>query len=88
MSEKKMRPSGWIYAVAALIPLLGCLIAAAIAYQWFPGLPGTLESEMKLHDLTQVVVPGSEDITFAESGACPGLLLDLEDNRCGRRSRP
>jgi len=69
MSEKKMRPSGWIYVVTALIPLLGCLIAAAIAYQWFPGLPGTLESQMKLHDLTQVVVPGSEDITFAESGA-------------------
>jgi len=69
MSEKKMRPSGWIYVVTALIPLLGCLIAAAIAYQWFPGLPGPLESQMKLHDLTQVVVPGSEDITFAESGA-------------------
>jgi hypothetical protein len=49
--------------------VLGCLIATAIACQWFPGLPGTLESKMNLDDLTQVVVPGSEDITFAESGA-------------------
>ena len=69
MSERKKRPSGWIYAVAALIPLLGCLIAMAVAYQWFPGLPGTFESQMNLDDLTQVVVPGSKDITFAESGA-------------------
>jgi len=69
MSERKKRPSGWIYAVAALIPLLGCLIAMAVAYQWFPGLPGTFESKMNLDNLTQVVVPGSKDITFAESGA-------------------
>jgi hypothetical protein len=69
MSDRKIRPSGWIYAVAALIPLLGCLIAMAAAYQWFPGLPGTFESKMNLDNLTQVVVPGSEDVTFAESGA-------------------
>jgi hypothetical protein len=69
MSERKTRPSGWTYAVAALIPLLGCLIAMAAAYRWFPGLPGTFESKMNLDDLTQVVVPGSRDITFAESGA-------------------
>jgi hypothetical protein len=68
MNNQKTKPSSWYYALAALIPVLGCLIAAVIAYQWFPGLPGTLESEMKLHDLTQVVVPGSKDITFAESG--------------------
>jgi hypothetical protein len=41
----------------------------ALVYQWFPGLPGTFESKMDLDDLTQVVVPGSADITFAESGA-------------------
>jgi hypothetical protein len=69
MSERRTRPSGWIYAVAALIPLLGCLIAMAAAYQWFPGLPGTFESKMNLDNLTQVVVPGSKNIIFAESGA-------------------
>lgn len=69
MDNQKIKPSGWYYALAALIPVLGCLIATAIAYQWFPGLPGALESRMNLDDLTQVVVPGSKDITFAESGA-------------------
>jgi hypothetical protein len=69
MSEKRMKPSRWTYAVAALIPVFGCLIAVALVYQWFPGLPGTLESDMNLENLTQVVVPGSEEITFAESGA-------------------
>jgi hypothetical protein len=69
MSERKMRPSGWTYAVAALIPLLGCLIAMAAAYRWFLGLPGTWQAKMSLENLTQVVVPGSQDITFAKSGA-------------------
>jgi hypothetical protein len=69
MSERKMRPSGWTYAVAALIPLFGCLIAMVMAYQWFPGLPGTWQAKMSLENLTQVVVPGSQDITFAKSGA-------------------
>ena len=69
MSERKTRPSGWYYALAALIPLLGCLTAMVLVYQWFPGLPGAFESEISLDDLTQVVVPGSEDITFAQSGA-------------------
>ena len=64
-----MKPSGWYYALAALVPLLGCLLAAAGVYQWFPRLPGTFEAKMNLDNLTQVVVPGSKDITFAESGA-------------------
>jgi len=69
MGDRKVRPSGWIYAGAALIPLLGCLIAMVIAHQWFPGLPGTWQAKMSLENLTQVVVPGSQDTTFAESGA-------------------
>ena len=69
MSERKMRPSGWTYAVAALIPVLGCLIASVLVYRWFPGLPGTFESKIDLDDLTQVVVPGAQEITFAKSGA-------------------
>lgn len=69
MEKQRIRPGGWTYALAALIPVLGCLIATVTAYRWFPGLPGTLESRIDLEHLTQVVVPGSEDITFAESGA-------------------
>jgi hypothetical protein len=52
-----------------VIPVLGCLMAMALVYQWFPGLPGPFESRMNLDDLTQVVVPGSEVITFEKSGA-------------------
>jgi hypothetical protein len=69
MSKRKMNPGGWTYGLAALIPLLGCLMAMTLVYQWFPGLPGTFEAKLDLDNLTQVVVPGSEDITFAESGA-------------------
>ena len=65
----KRRPSGWLYVLAAVIPVLGCLIAMVLVYAWFPGLPGTLESEVNIDNLTQVVVPGSKEITFAESGA-------------------
>jgi hypothetical protein len=69
MREQRVKPSGWTYAVAAVIPVLGCLIAMALVYQWFPGLPGTFEAKMNLDDLTQVVVPGSEVISFEKSGA-------------------
>ena len=69
MSKQTKKHSGWYYALAVLIPVFGCLIAIAAAYRSFPSLPGTLESRMNLDRLTQVVVPGSEDITFAESGA-------------------
>ena len=69
MNKQREKPSGWYYGLAALIPVLGCLMATALVYQWFPGLPGTFEAKMNLDNLTQVVVPGSEDITFAERGA-------------------
>ncbi len=69
MSKRKMKPGGWTYGLAILIPVLGCLMAMALVYHWFPSLPGTLEAKMNLDNLTQVVVPGSQDITFAESGA-------------------
>ncbi len=69
MNKQRTRPSTWYYALVALIPVFGCLIAMVAAYRWFPGLPGTFESRMNLDDLTQVVVPGSGDVTFAERGA-------------------
>ena len=68
--EKQTAKSGrWIYVVAALIPLLGCLIAMVLVYQWFPGLPGTLDSRVNIDNLSQVVVPGSGEISFTKSGA-------------------
>jgi hypothetical protein len=40
-----------------------------LVYQWFPDLPGTLDSRVNIENLTQVVVPGSAEITFDKSGA-------------------
>jgi hypothetical protein len=69
MEHQRTKPGRWIYAVAALIPVLGCLIAMVLVYQWFPGLPGTLDSRVNIDNLTRVVVPGSGEITFTKSGA-------------------
>jgi hypothetical protein len=69
MSEREMKPSRWAYGLAILIPVLGCLMAMAMVYHWFPSLPGTIEANMNLDNLTQVVVPGSRDITFTKNGA-------------------
>ena len=69
MSEKKARSSRWLYGLAIMVPMLGCLIAMVLVYQWFPGLPGTFGAKLNLDNLTQVVVPGSEEIVFSESGA-------------------
>jgi hypothetical protein len=40
-----------------------------IVYQTLPKLPGTFEAKMNLDELTQVVVPGSHEITFENKGA-------------------
>lgn len=69
MNRRKRRPRCWIYAVAALIPVLGCLVTMGLVHAWFPSLPGTFESRINIDQLTQVLVPGSEDITFPERGA-------------------
>jgi hypothetical protein len=72
MNHRRAGPSGWIYAVAALIPILGCLIGVVVAYQRLPASPGTSESKIALDDLTEVVLPGSQDIIFPEGAApCP-----------------
>jgi hypothetical protein len=63
------KPGRWTYGLAVLIPILGCLVTALIVYRTFPSLPGTFEAEMNIDNLTQVVVPGSHDITFENRGA-------------------
>jgi hypothetical protein len=68
MSNQKIKPSRWYYSLAALLPVLGCLITTAIFCQGFPYLPGALET-IDVHNMTQVIVPGSADITFAKKGA-------------------
>ena len=69
MNKEKKKPNGWIYVLVALIPILGCLLTTVVVYLGLPSLPETLDSKMDYLKLTQIVVPGSEDITFAETGA-------------------
>ena len=68
MSNQKIKPSGWYYGLAALLPVLGCLITTAIIYRGFPNLPGAIKT-IDIHNMTQVIVPGSADITFPKKGA-------------------
>ena len=51
MSNQKIKPSRWYYGLAALLPVLGCLITTAIIYQGFPNLPGALEI-IDIHNMT------------------------------------
>jgi len=67
MSNKK-KPSRWYYVLALSIPIVLCIGTAFLAYSKVPNLPGALEN-VGVQDLTQVVVPGSADVSFPKKGA-------------------
>ena len=68
MSEYQLKPTRWLYVVAILIPVFACLGTALVVYLNVPDLPGTLDA-IGVKNLTQVVVPGSADVTFPQKGA-------------------
>ena len=69
MSSQKSKSPRWYLILGALmLPLSGCLISAVIIYGQFQGFPGAL-GLMSLDNLTQVVVPGSQEIHFSRKGA-------------------
>jgi hypothetical protein len=68
MSENKLKPTGWYYVLAILIPIFACVGTALVVYGTVPKLPGALES-LDVKNLTQVVVPGSAEIHFPKAGA-------------------
>jgi len=68
MSENKQKPSRWYYVLALLIPIIACVGTALLVYSNVPELPGALEA-VGVKNLTQVVVPGSADISFPKTGA-------------------
>jgi hypothetical protein len=68
MSENKPKPSGWFYILAILIPVFACLGTGLLVYLNVPELPGALE-DVGVKNLTQVVVPGSADVSFPQKGA-------------------
>lgn len=69
MYDKKKKLSRWAYGFAVLPLMLGCLITMMVVYLTFPDIPGVLEERVNIDDLTQLVVPGSAEITFAKPGA-------------------
>ena len=68
MSNNKQKPSRWYYVLALFIPIFACVGTAFLVYRSVPDLPGALE-DVGIKDLTQVVVPGSADVTFPKKGA-------------------
>jgi hypothetical protein len=68
MSDRKQKPSRWYYVLALLIPIFACLGTAVVVYQNVPELPGALEA-ISVNNLTQVIIPGSADISFPKAGA-------------------
>ena len=68
MSENKRKPSGWYYLLALLIPVFACLGTVLLVYPNVPELPGALD-EIGVKNLTQVIVPGSADVSFPKKGA-------------------
>jgi hypothetical protein len=68
MSASKPKPTRWYYVLAILIPIFACLGTALLVYPTVPELPGALGAT-GIHNLTQVVVPGSADIFFPKAGA-------------------
>ena len=68
MSEYNLKPTRWYYVLALLIPIFACLVTSFIVYGSLPKLPGALEALGK-DNLKQVIVPGSAEIHFPESGA-------------------
>ena len=67
MSESKVKPTRWYYVLAILIPIAACLGTAVAVVPAVPELPGALKAA-GLHNLTQVVVPGSAEVTFPKAG--------------------
>jgi hypothetical protein len=68
MSANKLKPTCWYYVLAILIPIFACLGTALLVYATVRELPGALEAT-GIHNLTQVVVPGSAEVHFPKSGA-------------------
>ncbi len=67
MSKSKLKPTRWYYVLAVLIPIFACMGTTLFVYRNVPKLPGALEG-MGINDLTQVIVPGSDDIYFPKAG--------------------
>lgn len=62
LNEQTIRPGRWGYGIALLVFLIGSLLAGVLAFRFVTGLMNLTDS------LTQVVVPGTADLTLTETG--------------------
>ena len=69
MNRRRTKPSGWYYGLAVLVLMLGWPIAGAASYPAVRGVPAAIKEAYDLSRLTQVVVPGSAEITLSRTGA-------------------
>ena len=69
MNTKSRKLSAFYYSLGALIFVAGCLLTAVILLQGTKELPGLIRKAYDLNRLTQVVVPGSADLTLSRTGA-------------------
>jgi hypothetical protein len=69
MDTQKKKPSALYYGLGALSLLIGCLVAAAIFVIGARELPASIAEAYDLNGLTQIVVPGSTELTLSRTGA-------------------
>jgi plastocyanin len=69
MDKETTRSSRWYYGFAVLVLVLGCLAATTITALGMRGLPSLIAEAHDLSRMTQVVIPGSAEVTFPETGA-------------------
>jgi hypothetical protein len=69
MDNKTTRSSPWYYGFAALVFVVGCLIAITITVLGTRELPSLIAEAHDLSRMTLVVIPGSAEVTFPETGA-------------------
>jgi hypothetical protein len=69
MTSKKVRPSSWSYGLAVLVLVLGCAIASMIFVLAIRGPADAVADARDLSQLTQVIVPGTADLTLSQTGA-------------------
>ena len=69
MNTEKAKPGASFYGLGPLLLVIGCLLAALILYRGARGLPAAIARAYDLDRLTQVVVPGSTELTLPRAGA-------------------
>jgi hypothetical protein len=69
MDTQRKKLSALYYGLGALILLIGCLTSTAILFFGARDFPVAIAEAYDLNSLTQIVVPGSAELTLSRTGA-------------------